>query len=51
MAKRIAFAVVGAGLGALIGVFIDFMGAGHWAIVACSAAGAAAPAVMGRPGR
>ena len=51
MLKRVAFAVVGAGIGALVGLLIDFLGAGHWAIVAGSLAGAAAPALLGEPGR
>lgn len=45
------FSVVGAGLGALIGLLADFVGAGHWVVVAGGLAGAAAPLLMGEPGR
>ncbi|MCL4402522.1 MAG: hypothetical protein M1436_07670 [Acidobacteria bacterium] len=51
MAKRIFFSLVGAGLGALIGLLIDFLGAGHWVIVAGGVAGAASPCVFGAPGK
>ena len=47
----ILFAVVGAGLGALVGLVADFLGAGHWAIVACGLAGAASPVFFGAPGK
>jgi hypothetical protein len=51
MAKRLLFAVVGVGLGALIGVLADFLGAGHGAIPACAAAGAVVPFFLGSPGK
>jgi hypothetical protein len=45
------FSMVGAGLGALIGLLVDFAGAGHWAVVAGGLAGASAPVFFGAPGR
>ena len=43
MAKRLMFAVVGAGMGALAGLFIDFLGAGTPALFVGAAAGAFGP--------
>ncbi|MFB3827482.1 MAG: hypothetical protein ACE15B_11970 [Bryobacteraceae bacterium] len=52
MGKRIAFMVVGAGIGGLVGLLAAFLaGGGNWPIVICTAAGAAAPFFMGRPGK
>ena len=45
-------AVVGAGIGSLIGLLIDYLGAGNIAVIAGGAAGAILPfAVLGQPGR
>ena len=52
MAKRLMVAVVGAGIGALAGLLIDFLGAGTPAIIIGAAAGALIPQfVLGAPGR
>ena len=51
MFKRVMFGAVGAGIGALIGLVIDVLGAGHWAIVASAVAGSTAPLWMGPPGK
>jgi hypothetical protein len=52
MAKRIMVAVVGAGMGALIGLPIDFLGAGKVALILGAVAGAMIPlAILGQPGR
>ena len=45
------FSMVGAALGALLGLVADFAGAGHWAVVAGGLAGATAPAFFGAPGK
>ena len=51
MAKRLMIAVVGAGIGALAGLLIDFLGAGTPAVIAGAAAGAVIPQfVLGAPG-
>jgi hypothetical protein len=51
MAKRIMMAVVGAGIGALAGLLVDYLGAGTPALVAGAAAGALIPQfVLGPPG-
>lgn len=45
-------AVVGAGIGALAGLFADFLGAGNIAIIGGAAVGAIVPQfVLGAPGR
>ncbi len=52
MAKRLMLAVVGAGIGALAGLLIDYLGAGTPALVAGAAAGALIPQfVLGAPGK
>ncbi len=52
MAKRIMIAFVGAGIGALAGLLIDFLVAGRPAVLAGAAAGAVIPQfVLGPPGR
>jgi hypothetical protein len=52
MAKRLMIALVGAGIGALAGLFIDYLGAGTPAVIAGAAAGAVIPQfVLGPPGR
>ena len=45
-------AVVGAGIGALVGLLIDFLGGGTVALIAGGAAGAILPQfLLGSPGR
>ncbi len=52
MAKRVMAAVVGAGIGSLVGLLISFLGAGNSALIVCAVIGALAPLlVLGRPGR
>ena len=52
MGKRIMVAVVGAGIGALVGLLIDFLGAGPVALIAGGAAGAIVPQfLLGTPGK
>jgi hypothetical protein len=52
MAKRIMLAVVGAGIGSLLGLLISFLGVGNSALIAGAVAGAVIPLmVLGRPGR
>ena len=52
MAKRLMFAVIGAGMGALAGLLIDYLGAGTPALFVGAAAGAVIPQfVLGAPGR
>jgi len=43
-------AVVGAGIGSLVGLLISFLGAGNTALIACAAVGAVVPlVVLGKP--
>ena len=52
MAKRIMLAVVGAGIGSLIGLLISFLGAGNPALIAGGVIGAVIPLlVLGPPGQ
>ena len=52
MAKRIMVAVVGAGIGSLVGLLISSLGAGNPALILGGLAGAAIPLlVLGPPGR
>jgi len=52
MGKRIMLAVVGAGIGSLVGLLVSFLGAGNQALIAGAVLGAVVPlAVIGRPGR
>jgi len=52
MAKRMMLAVVGAGIGALCGLIVDYFGAGTPALWAGAAAGAVIPQfVLGPPGK
>lgn len=52
MAKRIMIAVVGAGIGSLVGLLISFLGAGNPALIAGGIIGAVIPLlVLGPPGR
>jgi hypothetical protein len=52
MGKRIVLSVVGAGIGSLLGLLVDFLGAGNPAIIAGAVLGALVPPlVLGRPGK
>jgi hypothetical protein len=52
MAKRLMVSVVGAALGALTGLLIDYLGAGVAALWICAAVGALVPQfLLGPPGR
>jgi len=52
MGKRIMVAVVGAGIGSLLGLLVSFLGAGNWALIAGAIVGAVIPLlVLGAPGR
>jgi hypothetical protein len=52
MAKRLMVVVVGAALGAFVGVAARFLGAGDAAVFGGAAVGAVLPLlVLGRPGR
>ena len=52
MGKRVMLAVVGAGIGALCGLIVDYFGAGTPALWAGAAAGAVIPQfVLGPPGK
>ncbi len=52
MPKRLMVALVGAGIGALVGLLIDYLGAGTPAIIFAAAAGAVIPQfVLGAPGK
>lgn len=52
VAKRIMLAVVGAGMGSLVGLLVDFAGAGNVALIGGAVAGAIIPlALLGQPGR
>ena len=51
MAKRIMIAVVGAGMGSLVGLLAAYLGAGNLALVGCAILGAVIPFVfLGQPG-
>lgn len=52
MAKRIMIAVVGAGIGSLAGLLVDFLGAGNLALIGGAVIGAAVPLLtLGAPGK
>ena len=52
MVKRIMVAVVGAGIGSLLGLMVSFLGVGNWALIGGAVVGAVVPlAVLGSPGR
>jgi hypothetical protein len=52
MGKRIMVAVVGAGIGSLVGLAVSFLGAGNWALIGGAAVGAVVPLlVLGQPSR
>jgi hypothetical protein len=52
MAKRIMLAVVGAGIGSLVGLLFSFLGMGNPALIAGAVVGAAIPLiVLGPPGQ
>jgi hypothetical protein len=49
--KRIMLAVVGAGIGSLVGLLASFLGAGNAALIGGAVIGAVVPFfVLGRPG-
>jgi hypothetical protein len=51
MAKRVMVAVVGAGIGSLVGLFVSFLGVGNPALILGAIAGALIPLlVLGKPG-
>ena len=51
MAKRLMLGFVGAGIGALLGLLVDYLGAGTPAVMVGAAAGAVIPQfVLGAPG-
>jgi len=51
MAKRVMVAVVGAGIGSLVGLLVSFMGVGNPALIVGAVAGAVIPlVVLGSPG-
>jgi uncharacterized membrane protein YeaQ/YmgE (transglycosylase-associated protein family) len=50
MGKRIMVAVVGAGIGSLVGLMVSFLGAGNWALIVGAVLGAVVPLlVLGQP--
>ena len=50
MGKRIMLVVVGAGVGSLAGLLVDFLGAGNWALIGGAVAGGVIPLlVLGPP--
>ncbi len=52
MARRIAVALIGAGIGSLLGLLADALGAGDKALIAGAVGGAIIPlALLGKPGR
>ena len=52
MGKRIMLAIVGAGIGTLAGLLVDFLGAGKIALLAGGAIGAIVPQfLLGSPGK
>jgi hypothetical protein len=52
MGKRLMIAVVGAGIGALAGLLIDYLGGGIMSLWICAALGAILPQfLLGPPGK
>ena len=52
MAKKIMVAVVGAGMGSMLGLLVSYLGGGNLALVVGAVAGAILPlVVLGRPER
>jgi hypothetical protein len=50
MGKRIMVAVIGAGIGSLVGLAISFLGAGNAGLIGCAVLGAVVPLlVLGKP--
>ena len=50
MGKRIMLVVVGAGVGSLAWLLVDFLGAGNWALIGGAVAGGVIPLlVLGPP--
>jgi hypothetical protein len=51
MSKRIMLAVVGAGIGSLVGLLVSFLGIGNVALIVGAVLGAILPLVfLGKPG-
>ncbi len=51
MAKRMMLAVVGAGIGSLVGLLVSFLGVGNAALIIGAVIGAVIPLIaLGRPG-
>jgi hypothetical protein len=51
MVKRVMVAVVGAGIGSLVGLLVSFLGVGNPALIVGAVAGAVIPLlVLGSPG-
>jgi hypothetical protein len=52
MGKRMMVALVGAGIGSLLGLLVSFLGVGNWALIGGAVVGAVIPLmVLGAPGR
>jgi hypothetical protein len=52
MWKRVFIAVVGAGMGSLVGLLVSFLGVGNIALIAGAVIGAAVPLIfLGSPGK
>ncbi|HLH19465.1 MAG TPA: hypothetical protein VKX45_19740 [Bryobacteraceae bacterium] len=52
MVKRIAVTIIGAGIGSLLGLLADAMGAGNKALIVGAIVGAIVPLVLaGKPGK
>ncbi len=52
MVKRIAVTIIGAGIGSLLGLLADAMGAGNTALIVGAIVGAIVPLVLaGKPGK
>lgn len=51
MTKRIMVAIIGAGMGAMVGLLADYLGGGNLALIGGAVAGAVIPLVLlGQPG-
>ncbi len=49
--KRLMVAIIGAGMGSLVGLLADYLGGGNLALILCAIAGAIVPVILlGRPG-
>jgi hypothetical protein len=51
MGRRIMLGIIGGGMGALVGLLVDFLGGGNPALVICAILGAVVPQfILGEPG-